>query len=153
MWKRKFAGCAAMVEMAPAARAYIDTNVFIYFMEFDDVHNRAAREWISAFQNNGTEIVTSRLTFLECIYGPAKVDNRALVDLYRAMLVESAAVRLVEIAHDILESAAFQGGRLGLKLPDAIHYFTALHAGCDLFLSDDRQFKPSRSMRVASLVP
>jgi predicted nucleic acid-binding protein len=141
-----------MVELAPATGVYIDTNVFIYFLEFDDAHNQAAREWISGFQNNGTEIVTSRLTFLECIYGPAKVDNSALVDLYRAMLVDNAAVRLIEIAHDILESAALQGGRLGLKLPDAIHYFTALHAGCDLFLSNDRQFKPSRSMRVASLI-
>ncbi len=135
-----------------ASRAYIDTNVFIYFLEFEGELNRAATAKIADFQKNGTQVITSRLTFLECIYGPSKAGATALVDMYRSMLTHGAAVHLVEMTNDILESAALNGGNLGLKLADAIHYFTALRSGCDLFLTNDRRFKSTPSMRVDCLI-
>jgi predicted nucleic acid-binding protein len=55
------------------------------------------------------------------------------------------------MTRDILESAAQKGGKLGLKLQDAIHYFTALHIGCDLVVTTDRRFKSTLSMRVEYL--
>jgi len=140
-----------MTDPVAPARVYIDTNVFIYFLEFDDDLHRLARARIASFREAGVEIVISRLTFLECIYGASKAGDTAVVDLYRSMLTRNPAIGLIEMTSDILERAALNGGSLGLRLADAIHYFTALHCGCDLFLTNDRRFKLARSMQVEHL--
>jgi predicted nucleic acid-binding protein len=137
-----------MTENARPTKVYIDTNVFIYFVEFNNELHDAAKAWISDFEREQTQIIVSRLTYLECIYGPSKAGSSALVEVYRSMLTDNPSIQLVEMANDILEAAALNGGNLGLKLPDAIHYFTALHIGCDLFLTNDRRFKSTRSMRA-----
>lgn len=133
------------------SRIYVDTNVFIYFLEFDNDLGNAARKWIGDIRKKQSEIVISRLVFLECIYQPSRSGNHALIDLYRSMLTKTAAIALAEMTPVILEDSALNGGKLGLKLSDAIHFMTALHMGCDLFLTNDRRFKSTPGLRVAYL--
>lgn len=142
-----------MIENVGLPKVCIDTNIFIYFVEFDNRLHHAAKALIAGLENERARIVVSRLTYLECIYGPSKADSLDLVEIYRSMLTENPAIQLIEMSGDILEDAAVNGGKLGLKLPDAIHYLTALHAGCELFVSNDRRFKSSRSMRAEYLQP
>ena len=138
-----------MIDLAGINRVYVDTNVFIYFVEFENSLGDTAREWLDAVTATGRPIVVSRLTLLECIGKPAKDDDQELVQLYRSTLTKSPEIEMVELETHILESAALKGGKLGLKLLDAIHYFTALHLGCDLFLTNDARFRSTPDMRVA----
>jgi predicted nucleic acid-binding protein len=135
------------------AVAYIDTNIFIYFVESGSPLGERARAWINALRSAGIPLVVSRLTLLECLYGPAKHGNEELIAAYRSLLEDASIVEMQELEHHILEDAALKGGKLGLKLPDSIHYFTALHCRCDLFLTNDARFRSIGSMRVSSINP
>jgi predicted nucleic acid-binding protein len=54
-----------MIENVGPSKVYIDTNVFIYFVEFDNELYRSAKAWLADFEKKGVEIVASRLAFLE----------------------------------------------------------------------------------------
>jgi predicted nucleic acid-binding protein len=142
-----------MINIEGVAVAYIDTNIFIYFVESDGPLGDRAKAWINALRVAEIPLVVSRLTLLECLYGPAKQGNAELISTYRALHEDASIVDMQELEHHILEDAALKGGRLGLKLPDSIHYFTALHCRCDLFLTNDARFKSIGSMDVRSLNP
>jgi predicted nucleic acid-binding protein len=142
-----------MIDIDGVAVAYIDTNIFIYFVESDGPLGDRAKAWINALRVAEVPLVASRLTLLECLYGPAKQGNIELIATYRALLGDASIVDMQELEHHILEDAALKGGKLGLKLPDSIHYFTALHCRCDLFLTNDARFKSIGSMKVMSINP
>jgi predicted nucleic acid-binding protein len=142
-----------MIDLGGIKRVYIDSNIFIYFAEFKNPLGDVVRAQVDAIIDMGHEIIVSRLALLECIYKPARDGDLELVALYRFMLTESPEIDMVELEDNILDAAATKGGRLGLKLQDAIHYFTALYMDCDVFLTNDVRFKSTGSMKVMSINP
>ncbi|UVC09648.1 type II toxin-antitoxin system VapC family toxin [Rhizobium sp. TH2] len=149
----KFVGFVAMIDIEGVAVAYVDTNIFIYFVESSSTLGERARAWIDALRHADIPLVVSRLTLLECLYGPAKHGDEELISAYRNLLEDASIVEMQELEHHILKDAAMKGGKLGLKLQDSIHYFTALHCHCDLLLTNDARFRSTGSMRVMSINP
>ncbi len=58
---------------------------------------------------------------------------------------------MLSVERAILIEAAHLQARLGLRLPDAIHVATAVAAGCDVLLSNDRRLKVPAGMTLRAL--
>lgn len=127
---------------------YVDTNVFIYFVEATPVFFDRAFSAFTRLAEKEARILTSELAVAECLYQPAREDNGRLVRIYEDLFKTPGDVTLLPLTGEIARRAALMGGLIGLKLIDAIHYLSALEAGCSIFLTADGQFRSGPKMRV-----
>lgn len=137
-----------MDEIAAGAAVYVDTNIFICFIEATPgLYDRAAAAF-ALLAEKGARVLTSELTVAECLYLPAREENRELIAIYDRLFDASGDVALLPLTGGIARRAAIAGGAMGLKLMDAIHYLSALESGCSHFLTSDGQFKSGPGLRV-----
>ncbi len=141
------AGSGTMDNIRPGASVYIDTNIFVYYVEADPQFVHTARTCFLALEAGNATILTSELTIAECLYYPSKMDNLAAIAAYERLFA-SGEIGILPIYGALARRAAAHGGKLGLKLLDAMHYFTALEAGCEVFVTNDRCFRSGPAMRV-----
>lgn len=117
-------------------RLYLDASVLIYLVEGIEPWEGRVRARLAQFH---ARTVTSELSVLECKVLPLRLGQRTVV----ADFDEFFAVGLDElppVTRPVLERAAELRARHAfLKTPDAIHLATALTAGCDVFLTNDRR--------------
>ena len=82
---------------------------------------------------------------------PLRLGNTDLAQEYHDILVIRDDYILVEISTDIAISAAAIRARHSLRTPDALHAATAIHAGCDAILTNDRVFRRVQDLNVLVL--
>lgn len=139
-----------MIKIDRTSTVYFDTNVIIYYIEYKgDIRDRAAAV-IERARDVGARRMTSELAVAECLYKPYQLQNLENIGLYRAAF-QSPFVDLVPLTGDLVIRAAEEGGALGLKLLDAVHYVSALEAGCDVFVTADRKFRSSQYLEVVGI--
>ena len=138
-------------DLVAGSKVYVDSNMFIYqFEKLDGFAERAAMRF-SKVEIQGGRLVTSELTIAECCYKPAGDGNGLLLSAYQDFFEECGEVELVLLSGSMVKRAALVGASLGLKLLDAIHYVSALDAGCTHFLTGDKAFKSSSELRMVQL--
>jgi predicted nucleic acid-binding protein len=140
-----------MNEISSASRVYIDSNIFIYFLELNPAYFSKAQELFDHIDAVGAPLFTNEYTLAECIYQPSRDSNFLLVAKYESLFEREGEVQLLSLDGALAKRASFSGGKLGLKLADAIHYISALEAGCDIFVTADTAFKSGPAMKVLRL--
>jgi predicted nucleic acid-binding protein len=126
-------------DLKQISRLYLDTNIFIYFME-ENAHfaDRVARVFELCEAYN-IELFTSEITVTECLVGAYKKKNTALIEKYEAFFKSvSEAVNIVPVDSHILWEVPKLAGDSNLKLVDSIHVMSAVFCGCDGFLTNDK---------------
>ena len=127
-----------------ASLIYLDTNVFIKAVEGLDEAAAPAKTLIKALRHQRFGIAaTSEITFAEVLAPPRRPDalplhmkRRAYLDL----LLWSGFVALVPVSRDMFIETAELRAVGKLKLPDAVHLVSAIHARCRFFVSANRDF-------------
>jgi predicted nucleic acid-binding protein len=119
---------------------YFDTNPFIYCFESTPEFAALFRPLMEVLKENPGAAVTSELVLGELL-APRR-DGKGLPGhtrkrLYLDLLVWNKFFDLRPVTRDILIETADLRAFVSLKLPDAIHMVTAIHAGCRYFLSSD----------------
>jgi len=99
--------------------------------------------------NGELALVTSELTWLECLTKPLADGNQHLERLFRDFL-GCREMRLIPTDLATWETAA-RLRALGLRTPDALHAATALTESCDLFVTNDPVFRRVSELNVAVL--
>ena len=130
---------------------YLDTNIVVYAVEGYEVHARPIKSILQALTEQSLVAVTSDLTLAEVLVKPKREENQQLEEAYQRFLTPTKVWRNSPINRDILESAAQLRANTSLKLPDAIHFATALAEGCDSFLSNDERFTNLPGVKVVLL--
>lgn len=138
------------IEFAGSSRIYIDANIWIYLIEGNPEFVEATEAIFAQIARDGASVVTSEITIAECLWKPSKTGNSAISELYEN-LFGSGEIELSPLDGTITRRAAVDGGRLGLKLIDGIHYVSAIASGCNYFLTGDRHFKSVAEMEVVHL--
>ncbi len=136
-----------MDKIGPGALVYIDTNIFVYLVEVDPRFYRGARKVFQALEKVEARIVASELTIAECLYQPSRMDNSPAVEAYERLFA-SGEIEIIPLDGALAKRASMRGGKVGLKLIDAVHYFAALEYGCEVFLTIDSAFRSGPKMRV-----
>jgi predicted nucleic acid-binding protein len=139
-----------MSAVPPKPIIYLDSNIVIYFVEGRSPFRESAEAVVAGAQALGNRLMTSELTVAECLYRPYKDRDTRKIEFYES-LFGSGALDLYPLSGALIIQAAKDGGALGLKLMDAVHYLSALEAGCDQLVTADRRFKSTRYLEVVNL--
>lgn len=120
---------------------YLDANIFIYAVEGYAPEEAFLRELFAALEDGRFTAVTSELSLAEVLVKPFELGREDVAAAYTELLTPSERLAVLPVDRAILSEAARQRATLGMRLPDAIHVATALAAGCELFLTNDRRLK------------
>ena len=130
---------------------YLDTNIIIYAVEGYETHAAPIKSLLRGLTEGKINAVTSELTLAEALVKPKRDANAKLAQAYQRFLLPTTTLRNVPISREILESAAGIRAISALKLPDAIHWATAINQQCDSFLTNDEGFKSMAGVKVVLL--
>lgn len=137
--------------MISSQRLYLDSNIFMYAIEGHELYVATIQQIFSCIANKSIPVYTSELTLAECLVMPLKLGNKRLAQLYEAHLSTHAGLECLPISREILVQAAQLRADLNIKLPDAIHVASALHANCDSLLTNDQGIRAPSSLSVLVL--
>jgi predicted nucleic acid-binding protein len=128
-------------------RIYFDANAFIYAVEGVDEISAVLHSLFAALRQQRRSAFTSEFTLAEVLPKANVVQRRS----YLTLILHSGLFDLLPVTREILiETADYRRNlvrssveALGAmpKLPDAVHVVTAVHAGCNTFVSFDRGLK------------
>ena len=142
---------AALLARISGKRVYMDTNIFIYFLEQSDGYYESVAPIIKACEAGKFFGYTGDVAVAETMIQPYRQDNLSLVANFKAFFATENFLSIQ--AHDaaIFDLAAQLRAKRGIKLIDALHYATALKAGCSFFLSNDSGIKSDAHMEVIAI--
>ena len=129
-------------------RFYIDTNVVIAIVEANSALTAGQMAFIENVDKGRVKAATSELTLAECLVKPMAGHNAVTVQAYLTFLDNRPEFPVLPVSRTILIEAARLRAELGVKLPDAIHVATALSAGCDVFMTNDRGVKAAMKIGI-----
>ena len=72
---------------------------------------------------------------------PLRNGNAQYANAFRSLILGTAGIDAVSLTAAIAEHAADLRARYNLRTPDAVQVATALHSGCDAFLTNDRDLR------------
>ena len=129
---------------------YLDTSAIIYSVERNEPYlTLLAPAWRQA-EAGQFVVVSSELVIAETLVWPIREGNADIEVAFRAVFA-APDVRLVPATRHRWEDAARLRAETGLKTPDALHAATALRAGCDLFVTNDTDFRRVQGLPVVVL--
>jgi predicted nucleic acid-binding protein len=140
-----------MTEFPNNARIYVDTNVFIHWVERVGPMQHAVESMLGAVNRAHASLVTSQLVVAECLYLPSRDDNAALTATYDTFFSSDRDLEVLPFDGELVIHAARVGGKLGLKLLDAVHFVTARRNRCSWFLTCDARFRSAEGITVCRL--
>ncbi len=116
-------------------RIYLDSTSIIYLIEdvmpfATVIESRVARPEVTR--------VTSDLARMECRVQPLRDGKTALLAAFDSFF-SGDLVEVVPLTREVLDRATELRAHYGFKTPDAIHLAAAIVAGCDVFLTSDKQ--------------
>lgn len=141
------AGVAGLLGKA----VYLDTNVFVYAAEGFARYKAFIEGLFREIDAGHVDAVTSELTLAELLVKPLEIGRQDIADLYAELIQSSDQLIVIPIDRSILMAAARYRAQLKIKLPDAIHVATAVAAGCERFLSNDRNIKTPAGLTLQKL--
>ena len=138
--------------MTNGARVYLDSNVFIDFIEGDETISAPIRPLVYRLRQAPGQAVTSELTLAE-VLAPSAGRKRSphIRRLYLNLLVWGRVIDLRPISRAVLyETTKLRATKANsrMKLLDAIHLATAVLAGCRIFVTRDRKIRVPQGMVV-----
>jgi predicted nucleic acid-binding protein len=133
-----------MTEALANRSVYLETNFFIKAVEGTEEAAAAPKQLIALLRARPGTAVTSEITFAETLAPPKRADALPLHikrRVYLDLLLWSGFILLIPVNRDILIETADLRTVARLKLPDAIHLVSAMHAKCQYLVSNDDHFK------------
>lgn len=140
-----------LIEDLGAGPVALDTVLFIYFIEENPTFLPLVEPLFEAVEAGRIEAVTSTITLLETLAVPYRAGNQILADQYEALLARSRHLRLIELDHSVLRTAAQLRAHARLKTPDALQLAAALAGGCTSFVTNDRKLPGIPGLRIIEL--
>jgi len=148
----KFMGkVATAIARLAGQRVYIDTNVFIYFLDKHDTYFEVVSQFFQACIRREIFGTTGDAAVAEVMVGPYRQDNPALAARFKRFFAQKNFLTIVGHDRDVFDAAAMLVARKRLKFIDALHVATAVHAGCQFFITNDAGISSNEGLEVISL--
>lgn len=132
-------------------RVYFDTMIFIYLVEGFAELKAGLEDIRTCLLHGEAEIVTSHLSLCEALVHPFRLNDAGRAATYREFIEHSGAFILLPATLDVWVRASLYSAQFGLKTPDALHVASALDAGCEVFLTNDRRIIAPKELQVVGM--
>ena len=126
---------------------YLDANSLIYTVERVEPYRSLLDPMWRAAQRGDLTVASGRLIVVESLVKPLRDRNREIEAQYRE-LFEASIFKVLDMPLAVFERAAEIRAFAHLKTADALHAATALQAGCDLFITNDADFRRVEGLAV-----
>ncbi len=126
----------------------LDTSAFIYHLEAHPVHASRLLPIFRRIEGGRCRGVSSTLTFLEVLVQPYRTGDDEKRAALSALLASFPGMTWIPLDLTVADRAASLRARYRLRTPDAIQLATALHAGADIFLTNDRDLRRVQEVPV-----
>lgn len=130
-------------------RIAFDTSFLIPLLEDAKTKGSPLSRILKIVERKSIIAVTSTVTLLEILVRPYLQNERDKIDDYYGYLTRQARLELLPLTPEIADRAAELRARYGFKTPDAIQIATALEGGATLLLTQDKNFRKQKEIRVA----
>ena len=130
-------------------KAFLDSVVVIYLVE--QPPNFGAMAWNALSRLMPTALVVNPLTRLDCLVGPRRnADFQTELDF--DSFFSNQCQPFVPIDDPVYDLALnLKAKYVGLKTPDALQLATAIHAGCDVFVTNDHRLSQVTEIQVVRI--
>ncbi|MYC28631.1 MAG: PIN domain-containing protein [Chloroflexi bacterium] len=116
-----------------------DTAPLIYYMEEKEPFVGIVAPFFNGIGSGHFQTLTSILTLEEVLVVPFRVGRRDLVESYRNIILDSEGLTVWPVNQQIAEEAALiRATHPRIRTPDALQMATAVVAGAQHFLTNDR---------------
>jgi len=129
----------------------IDSVALIYLIEQNKTYYDRMYAIAQHIADGSIQAVCSTITLAEVLVHPLRTGNTQLVNQYENILRGSKNLSLIALNHDIARLSADLRARYNLRTPDAIHVASAIHSGCDAFLTNDGGIRRVNEINVVML--
>ncbi len=132
-------------------RVYVDTNIFIYFLDRHDRYFDSVVPFFQLFSDGLSVAYTGDAVVAETLYRPYQVNDTLRVSEFKEFFNNDEFITVLSHTKKVFELAAELSPKRAMKLIDALHYATAALAGCKFILTNDHGFTSSESVEVIHL--
>jgi predicted nucleic acid-binding protein len=132
-------------------RIYLDVNIWIYALEGYPAFVQDLTQLFQAIDRGTLTAFTSELSLAEALVKPLQTQNIPQQEIYKQAIANRQNVSVIPVQREILIEAAQLRATTKLKLPDAVHFATALQTSCQTFLTNDRGFQGIPGISVVLL--
>ena len=122
-------------------RLFFDTAPVVYYFEQTSPYTEKITKIFDALGQKLFIGVFSPVTLAECLVFPVRQNDLALQKLYYDLIAASYDSPFFETSRTIAKEAARFRAVYNLSLTDAIQIATAIEAGCDAFLTNDKALR------------
>lgn len=123
---------------AERERIGLDTNVFIYFLEYHPRYGAWCASLFDRIERGQNSAVTSTVTLLELLVQPYRDQKEELAQKIFALASTYPKLEWVSVTMNIADRAAELRARYRLSTPDAIQLATAIGHNATRFYGNDR---------------
>ena len=116
-----------------------DTAPLIYYIEEKEPFHGIVAPFFDAIGSDTFQSLTSIITLEEVLVVPFRDGRLDLVEGYRNVLLNAAGLQIWNVGQQIAEEAAhIRATYRSIRTPDALQMATAVVAGADYFLTNDK---------------
>lgn len=140
--------------MTDCRKAFIDTAPFIYFIEKNENNPQyydKVRNFFYYCYNNDVDLVSSVITVEEYMVFPYKIHSREYIDLFEKLVTALKAEIYIIDERAAKKAAQIRAEYKGFKAMDALQLATAVIAGCDMFLTNDKQLRQFKEIKCVTV--
>lgn len=116
----------------------LDANVVIYLVERNPTWLPRVTNRLVAIHAAGDELAVSDAARLECLVGPYRSGDAAVLADYLTFF-SGSGVHVLPVTVAVWERAALIRALHGFQALDSLHLATAVEHGCGRFLTNDAQ--------------
>jgi len=132
-------------------KVYFDTNCLIYWLEYKPLWEALVTARLSVLRAAGDELAVGDLSRAECLVGPFKSGDTGLESRYRAFFADADVISLPMTIPVFERAARIRARSVAIKLPDALHWATAIEHGCKSFVTADLKLAACAEIAVEVL--
>jgi predicted nucleic acid-binding protein len=133
------------------SRLFLDTAPVIYFVEATPTYLARVTVIFEQIDALAIEAVTSPITLAECLVHPYRLGLTSLQKDFTDLITAGKNTHFSLIGQSVALTASEFRARYNLALTDALQLATALEAGCEAFLTNDRMLKRVTELRILVL--
>lgn len=132
-------------------RVYLDTNVFIYFLDRNPDYFPLVAPIIEAVESGLILGCTGDAAIAEILVKPYQSGNLELVANIKAFFRIENFLSICPHDAETFDLASQLRAKYNQKFIDALHYATAIQAGCKFFITNDSGIKSNDFLEVILL--